>query len=343
MARKGSVISQADIAKAAGLSRMTVSYALRNDPKINAKTRQRIHELAKKLGYRPNPLVNSLMSHLRSGTASTAQASLAMVVASNDTKVVETNPTLKAILKGAQQQAEAAGFGLEVFQVGKGTLTAERLNTILHARGTVGAIFLASTPRILESFDFTPLANATYAYTMREPDLHRVCSFHFQLMQDAGWQLIERGYRKFTLVMNRGQDEHYHIFLGAYHALRQSYAPDQSADPIIIEDFNKLENVVHVLNEQGIDGVIVNLDTIGEELMEFIPDVPDKVGIVTLQRQNDSGFAGVNQNNLKIGSALVDLVVGQLHRNERGIPESAKTVLIHGDWIEGKTVRPLKN
>ncbi len=342
MARKGSVVTQADIAKAAGLSRMTVSYALRNDPKINVKTRQRIHDLAKKLGYRPNPLVNSLMSHLRSGTASMAQASLAAVVASNDSKVLENNQTLTAILEGARQRAEAAGFGLEVFLLGKGNLSPERLNTILHARGTVGAIYLAPTPEILEGFDFTPLANATYAYTMREPDLHRVCSFHFQLMQDAGRQLIQRGYRKFTLVMHRGQDEHYHIFLGAYHALRQSFAPGQSADPIVLDQIDDLTEVKRILDEQEIDGVIVNLDMIGRSLLKLISGIPDQVGLVTLQREESDEFSGLSQNNLSIGAAMVDLVVGQLHRNERGIPESAKTVLIHGDWKEGKTVRPLK-
>lgn len=341
MARKGSVVTQADIAKAAGLSRMTVSYALRNDPKINAQTRQRIHEIAKKLGYRPNPLVNSLMSHLRSGTVSTAQASLAAVIASTDPKVIENNTTLQVIIGGARQQAEAAGFGLEVFQVGEEHLTPERLNTILHARGTVGAVFFAMHPPLLQGFDYASFANATYAYTMREPDLHRVCSFHFQLMQDAGRQLIERGYRKFTLVMDRGQDEHYHIFLGAYHALRQSFAPEQSADPIILDDFNRMEPVVRAMEEQQIDGVIVNLDAIGRALMDAIPDVPEKVGVVTLQRQVGSDFSGLNQNSAKIGAAMIDLVVGQLHRNERGIPDSAKTVLIHADWKDGNTVRSL--
>lgn len=47
-------ITQEEIAARAGVSRGTVSLALRNSPKISAKTTAQILKVAKKLGYRPN-------------------------------------------------------------------------------------------------------------------------------------------------------------------------------------------------------------------------------------------------------------------------------------------------
>ncbi|MBW9111954.1 LacI family DNA-binding transcriptional regulator [Microbacterium trichothecenolyticum] len=48
-------VTSADVAREAGLSRATVSYVLNGDPRqqIPEPTRQRVHEAAAKLGYRP--------------------------------------------------------------------------------------------------------------------------------------------------------------------------------------------------------------------------------------------------------------------------------------------------
>ena len=52
-----------DIAKAAGVSQSTVSRVLNDTPTsvpIAVETRERVQEVAKRLGYRPNPLASGL-------------------------------------------------------------------------------------------------------------------------------------------------------------------------------------------------------------------------------------------------------------------------------------------
>ncbi len=56
-----------DIAKALGISASTVSRALRGHPDINADTRHRVQEFARKVNYRPNALALGL-KHQRSFT-----------------------------------------------------------------------------------------------------------------------------------------------------------------------------------------------------------------------------------------------------------------------------------
>jgi hypothetical protein len=49
-----------------------------------------------------------------------------------------------------------------------------------------------------------------------------------------------------------------------------------------------------------------------------------------LPRLPKSGFGGIQQNGRMIGAAGVDLVIEQMHRNERGIPKVQKCVMIGG-------------
>lgn len=56
--------SSQDVAREAGVSRATVSYVLNNRPHVSipAETRERIHEAARKLGYRPNSSARALVT-----------------------------------------------------------------------------------------------------------------------------------------------------------------------------------------------------------------------------------------------------------------------------------------
>jgi len=68
--------------------------------------------------------------------------------------------------------------------------------------------------------------------------------------------------------------------------------------------------------------------------------VPGDIGLVHLDRTFDlEAYAGMQQNNEHIGRAAVDMVIGQLQRNEFGVPPFQKSVLITGTWIPGPTVR----
>ena len=68
-----------DIARRAGVSKMTVSLALRGHPHAAAATRDRLRRLAKEMGYRPNPLVVANMTLLRAGRRSAYAGTIAFV------------------------------------------------------------------------------------------------------------------------------------------------------------------------------------------------------------------------------------------------------------------------
>jgi LacI family transcriptional regulator len=53
-------ISAKEFARQIGLSTVTISRALNDDHRVNPETRQRVHKLAGKLGYQPNPMARAL-------------------------------------------------------------------------------------------------------------------------------------------------------------------------------------------------------------------------------------------------------------------------------------------
>ena len=55
-------ITQKDIAEALGLSRVTVTKALKNHPDLSKETIKRVKDLARKLGYTPDYIARSLSS-----------------------------------------------------------------------------------------------------------------------------------------------------------------------------------------------------------------------------------------------------------------------------------------
>ncbi len=65
------------VAEEAGVSRMTVSLALRGHAKISEATKKKVRRVADALGYVPNPHLSVLGAHIRSSKQKTLSGSLA--------------------------------------------------------------------------------------------------------------------------------------------------------------------------------------------------------------------------------------------------------------------------
>jgi LacI family transcriptional regulator len=70
--------------------------------------------------------------------------------------------------------------------------------------------------------------------------------------------------------------------------------------------------------------------------------VPQDVGLVHLDCSNETGgLSGINAQPEVIGAAAVDLLVGQLHAYEYGIPRREKIISVSGHWTPGHSLRRL--
>ncbi len=70
--------------------------------------------------------------------------------------------------------------------------------------------------------------------------------------------------------------------------------------------------------------------------------VPEDIALVaTSVHESSDVTAGLDQNALEIGKVAVQVLVGCINRNEIGLPDHGRRVLVNGSWVDGHTL-PVK-
>jgi DNA-binding LacI/PurR family transcriptional regulator len=98
-----------DVAKACGVSKNTVSQALRNSPQVSEATRKRIAESVKSLGYKKNAVVAELMARLLAGGTRRFQCTLALINANRPKHPSRVEQILDQVLGWRLQRRRAQG------------------------------------------------------------------------------------------------------------------------------------------------------------------------------------------------------------------------------------------
>ena len=93
------------LARELGVSKNTVSLALRHDPQIPVATRDRVLAAAKRLGYALHPVVSHLMAQLRQSHAGAPRHTLALLNANRNRDAFRTHPTVPAYVEGVKRRA----------------------------------------------------------------------------------------------------------------------------------------------------------------------------------------------------------------------------------------------
>ena len=132
-------VTLSDIAASLGISTMSVSRALRNQPRTSALLRERVLNKAKEMGYRPDPALSALVQY-RQGKASTSiNAVLAWFNQWPEPKKLRDFREFDLYWRGAQASAEKLGFRLEEFVVND-AMPPDRMKTILRTRDIRGIL-----------------------------------------------------------------------------------------------------------------------------------------------------------------------------------------------------------
>ena len=201
------------IAKKAGVSRMTVSRALRNVRGVTSETRLRILSVAENLGYRPNPLVSAFMNFVRSGKVHGEAGVLAYLTDSSIRSKWRSVEVYTRFFNGATNRAESLGYRLEEFWLRERDLTARRLSEILYARGIRGVVVgpLTSAHAHL-NLAWEKFSASTVGYSLLQPNLSRASNDQYDSMLLALRELRKLGYERMGLMIRQDDDArvHYH-------------------------------------------------------------------------------------------------------------------------------------
>jgi LacI family transcriptional regulator/LacI family repressor for deo operon, udp, cdd, tsx, nupC, and nupG len=333
-------VTQADVARQAGVSRATVSLALKGHPSIPSATQRRIRTLAAKLGYAPDPLLSALAAYRTRHRPSAFQGTLAWLINSADGYQWQRIAQFRDYHAGAVARARRHGYTVETLDLSPAGMPRERLAVVLRARN-INGLLLCPQPHsgTTLQFEWAEFSAVTFGYTLSSPHLHTVVSTQFRDMLQTMEELRLRGYRRIGLMLSREHDLRTNF---NYRAAYLASAPP-GPPPILASSYSDLHETGRWVRANRLDAVVA---CGGEPCLSAIAAAglraPRDLGLAApnLARPNPA-VAGVVENSTEIGAVAVDLVVAMLQRGERGVPPFPQRIHVEGEWHEARSVRPV--
>jgi LacI family transcriptional regulator len=346
MARRVRINGLAAVADAAGVSPITVSRVFREAAHVAPDTRERVLSAAKRIGYRPDPVIARLMSVVRG--AKQRKTHPAIGVVRDDTLGDDLHdPAYQYVSTyDIRSRAERHGYLVEEFSLGRDGLTPRRLTSILRTRGIEGLVISPQSSRLnCSALDYRHFATATLGYGLQSPYLHRACTHMWQGILGAAETLTSRGYRRIGLAITDWIDARLdHTYSGALLFYQQG-VPLRDRVPRLIFPANNPASgraaFCSWMKEFRPDVVISFHRYVPEWLKKDLGlQIPEDIGLVVHDwTEAMRGFAGINHCRPMVAAAAVDLVATQLMQNERGIPEIPKQILVRPTWVDGPSIR----
>lgn len=331
------------LAKVLGLSRTTVSDALRGSPRVDPNTALRVKKAAREAGYRRNPLAGALMSELRRSRGTAFRGVLAAVDFTELQRPDHAPRYHRELIAGADARAGELGFKVETFSVGGVGVSVQRLDSILQSRGIHGVILLPAWHEPdLSALDWSCFAGIYTDYIIERPALHSVCPDHYRSLLAALQRLAGLGYRRPGLFLQRHQDERLQYRWGAaFRAFLETHPEIAPVPMLSLEQPVAGPEFSRWFRKHKPD-VVLGHNTDAIEWMESCgAAVPATAGFFCINKINTTRpCAGLDLQPRTLGARATELLIAQLQRNETGIPEWPSTTTIPGRWTDGPTLRP---
>jgi len=325
-----------------GLSKTVVSDALSGRPGVRSATVRRVVAAAAAAGYRKDPLTSAVMSHLRRKTgANRVSNTLALLGIHEPGRPAGATPFNRAIREGAEARARELGFNVEFFCLGYEGLTPRRLDEILQCRGIRGVLLLpAWTMPELREFTWSRYAAAYADYPGSATKFHAVCSDHHAAILSTLERVGQLGFRRPGFFILRQADRRLHHRWSGAFAGHQIHHPELGRiPPLLLDDYDP--RVFQTWFRRHRPDVVLGHHPAAVDWMEACgARIPARHGFVCLNRLSPGRpCAGLDLQPALIGARCAEVVIGQLHRNECGLPDTPTLLTVPARWLDGPTLR----
>lgn len=337
-----------DIANKVGVSKMTVSRALREDPSVAAATRKRVLTAAKELGYSPNPKLAKLMSEMASYKSHpNARGELAYISTDESEYGWRRYYHQLGCFNGAKSEAKAYGYSLlPVWALSRRFNGKGRLTDFLWSRGVDGVIVQPLGRGMIGKsldIDWSRFCCVQIGATLTEPKLNLVRHNHYEGMLQALRQMENLGYQRIGLCFSSDSDiRSYHRWASAYLYWRTI----RGFTPGTLPTFHYTSGAINPrslrewIKHYRITGLIGMSTEPLEVCAELGIRIPENLGYSVLDHPGgESTVAGIDQDAEQIGRMAVDILVMAIRKGAKGIPHCPVQSIIEGNWVPGETVR----
>jgi LacI family transcriptional regulator len=336
--------SLGDIAKLAGVSRMTVSCALRNSPRVKPETRMAIQQIAERVGYVPDARMARLMTGVRE-----AKSKEPLPIAWLNTAKYEDAwrkfPWLFPYYEGARNRCAELGYKLDEIWLSAPDMTARRISEILYHRGITGLIVCPSLESLTHlKLNWNRFASVTFEKAILAPRLHRVAHDYYYNMLLTLKMLRRSGYRRIGVFMQQlTERKSFHGYLAGLGYFQSGVRQSERVRPLLYRHVDEVAGGGRKFRawlEKARPDVVVGHHS---ELVNWLNNagrhVPGEIGVTHLALEDDcADWAGIWSRKREVGAQTVEQVVASLHNNQFGLPKVSHDLLIGGYWQPGKTL-----
>lgn len=309
--------------------------ALRGDRTIPEETRRRIQAVARRLGYRTNPLVAALMSQQRRRRATTSATTAIAYLSSHPPE----NPwrrqeIYRSMFAGAAERAAEIGCRLEEFDLGAAGMVPVRMREILRTRH-IHAVVVAPLPNreTQIAFDFSALAVVGLGMSVQAPLIERITNDYYQSAGLAVERCVALGYRRIGFVVSNETSHRLdHRWLGGYRFAIERHGLAERLPPLMTDRTDELEAAMPAWLRAHRPDVVI----FGNSEANLRACVPRTVGVVDLNvMRRDGSQTGIFQNCPLQGAIAVEHALAKLQTNTLGPMGEAHLHLVAGLWVPG--------
>lgn len=339
------MVTQADIARETGLSQTAVSMALRRSPSVSAETARRVLAAAKRLGYRPDPLISALMAQRNRRGRVEFRAKIAYFSAYPRREAWRESAYVGGCFRGAQRAALERGYTCEPIWLREAGMTPQRLSHVLWTQNFQG-ILVAPLPVDFppQAIEWRKFAALSLDYSLQKPVLNRVVDDHAFGIERVLAEINRRGYSRPGLVLRASQDVRtHHVRLGVFLVHRENQPRWRDVRPLILPDDRWDEQLfVEWIRRERPDVVLTEEVEVPQVVARLGYRVPQDLGIAFFHKEQPARhLSGLQINAEHVGATATGILIRMIETNERGEVAIPTTTQVQSyAWNNGRTLRP---
>lgn len=340
-------ISLKDVAMRLGVTKATVSLALRNSPQISVARREEIQRLAKQMGYVPDPFLQALAKYRQTQAPPRSRGIIAWLNHWEQPEQLRRYHEFEDYWRGANAAAKRLGYKLEEFRWPVDA-AAKEVEAQLHARGVLGLLIPPHPPEVdWGDFGWSKFSLLRFGFSVRRVDANLVTVDQQQAMVTVIKTIHDYGYRRIGLVYNQAHDRamggnFYGGFRWAHQLLGiAEMLPPFNSEMKTVQQARRTKQELAVwLKTFQPEAIFTTTPETPALLRELGYRIPQDVALACMSPTDIGVDAGIDQRSKVIGRVAAEMLIKQISLNERGEPGDPCRILVESHWRDGKSLPP---
>ncbi len=301
--------------------------------------------MAEKLGYRPDPMLSSLVAYRQGKRPAEIRSCLGWINQWSPASALRAHKEFDLYWRGAVEMAEKLGYRLEEFTWPAGK-SGRRLQGILQTRGVRGLLLPPHRMGLdLPDFDWSQFSLVRFGSSVTSPRAHTVTSDQGHCARLAYEKAVELGYTRVGYVSDGPFEKNTrgHFREGYLNAQEELAAPRGHLEVLLLpsEHARCGSAFTDWLKREKPETIITTSPLLHPLIAEVGLRVPADVAVATTSVLDGNFDTGSDQNSHEIGRVAVSTLASLILESERGVPTYQRRILVEGRWVQGLSMPPV--